>query len=313
MVILSACAPLPSVDPAEEYDRAVRVLGLNPVYPPRQNFRVGDVYLVPTGSGRPRDRFLLGHLSKVERYAADWDRQSLPVFVRREVASGTFSDSVSMMPVAFPSVTVSAASAAALGGGVPGGSGALGFGRARMVTIGFANTREFGLPGGMRPPRSVYNMELHNVLWAEGGFCRDRGEQEKYLGPRDEGAIGPRSDYMLLVITHIIVSDKITYTYNDSMAARVASSVPSRSVDGIVPPEVNLSIQIDGSTSPETLGALSAAVSPIAVGKNDRVGAGLASANGTLVTFSQNLGGYVAIAYDSTEISGNVCEEEGRR
>lgn len=171
-LFLASCgAPtLPDVDPQQEYTDAVARLGLYPVYPPRQSVRVGDVYfIVKKNSRNPNDLVYLGHLQNYERYAADYDAGALPIYMSptTNAAAGQnqpFSGKGSVMPIAFPSIALSAASTAALGSTLPGGSGFLNFGRARSVSIGFENTREFGLPRNVLPPESVYRSQLDSMI-----------------------------------------------------------------------------------------------------------------------------------------------------
>src|SRR5689334_5233548 len=45
-LILAGCSSLDTGPMSEKYAEAARALGVNPVYPPREEFQIGDVFLV---------------------------------------------------------------------------------------------------------------------------------------------------------------------------------------------------------------------------------------------------------------------------
>ena len=55
LFLVLACSALPKKDLRDEYFEVVRELGLTPVYPPREELQVGDVFLVSTEPASPND------------------------------------------------------------------------------------------------------------------------------------------------------------------------------------------------------------------------------------------------------------------
>jgi|GEM_PF-5185917 len=300
-LFVASCASLPDVDPRNEYESAVRRLELNPVYPPRQSFRVGDVYAVFGGKDSIRDKALIGHLQSVEDFATRFDKGALPNHIGKQSQAAGLSDNASLMPIAFPAVTVSAASATALGLGLANTSGGLSFGRAKKITIQFKNTRGFGLPDGMAPPPEVYAPEYASLMFGVNGFC---SRLSQYMNPNGLSS-GQKEDfsYAIYIVTHIIVSDEIVFSFRNARAGRAGASRSTGTTSNA--PVVSVDLSIDGQSQPDSIAEVMKVVAP-AVDSKDQLAAGVAGASESLVTFQNNLGGYVAIAYDSFRPQG--CE-----
>lgn len=180
---LAACAALPTATTQElrdEYIERTRELGFNPVYPPSEEWQVGDVYFFSHPVGRLDDvddsaRIHLGTITSVREDANEYlasrinfDNTSTDTstdetrYVQADFSSGGIvgvnAGNRSSLPlVAFPSVEGSASSAASLGGIGIGSAFRIGFGQSERVTVDFGDTRVFGLPSG------AFSMDLEDL------------------------------------------------------------------------------------------------------------------------------------------------------
>lgn len=299
--LLAACATLPDVDPRAEYAEAVKRLKIRPVYPPRQDFRVGSVYYFTDGQDSNQPGLYLGYLPSIEKYAENNSGSGFPAHLDRSkiLAAGKdlpFSDPAAVPLYSLPSITVSAATAVALGGTLPQTSRLANFGRARKVTIGFQNTRRFGLAEDNKPPTNIYDNELANLVRQPGGLC-DRFPPQTIIGP--EGIEIDKQDLpWLRLVTAVILSDRIVFTSNNSRVAGAAigAGIPP----GATAPAVNLNVSIPANASAAEVQELLKGVSS----QTAQTGAAITSSSGSTVAFDDKpLGGYVAIAYSAFDVS----------
>lgn len=306
-LFLTSCtsSTLPQVDARQEYTNAVARLNLNPVYPPRQSVRVGDVYFVLKAKSRnPEDLVYLGHLAGFERFAANYDSGALPIYLSRattDVAGkvSPFSGRGSVMPVAFPAISVSAASATALGSTLPGGAGFLNFGRARTVSIGFENTREFGLPKGIMPDSSVYQSALQNMVTRYNETADSKIDCDIDTGI---SSVQNARDNVVIV-RRVYITNLIRFTSANARATRTSAAAAAPPAAQVTAPAaVNLSITLPENASAAQVEAVMNAASTTA-SSGSPIGIGTFSSSGAIVSYSQPIGGYVVFAYDPVTIS----------
>lgn len=298
--LLASCASLPNVDPRAEYADAIRIAQLRPVYPPRQNFRVGSVYYFAEGRDANEPGIYTGHLRKTEDYATEQSRNSLPSYIDRDklIAAGAdlpFSDPSLLSPAVFPSVKLSASAAAGLGISDPRNASRFAFGRARMVTVNFANTLRFGLPEDNMPPPDVYEPELIALVRQPGGFCSSFPPQA-ITGP--EGITIAKWELpWVRIVTAVILSDRFVAETSESRAAgaAMASGVPT----GATAPSVTLNVAVPSDASPAQVQELINGVS----NQTGESGLGISGSSTSVTGINKTTGGYVAIAYDAFDVS----------
>ncbi|MEM7212680.1 MAG: hypothetical protein AAF479_12450 [Pseudomonadota bacterium] len=290
MLGLIGCS-LPTENLDKNYNRVVRDLKLNPVYPPREEFQVGDVYFVSWKADDINDldnldRIYLGRLPILLDAANDYLASrytyadtnlaaagETPEAPAKQHQSDITNGAVGSAPlsrnslpiVAFPAITANASSAGAFGGYGFAQSVGFAIGQNETVTLDFGDARMFGTPQGARMVSSV---DLDRAF--ESNACRAmHGFFEPFAQSGDRSA--PRNEYEELcgkgrtcdvsIVTRTYQTRKIGFNYSSSRIARAAAAQANLApgVAGSVlnlPGNLDLSITVDEDTSPETVATL---------------------------------------------------------
>jgi hypothetical protein len=168
LAFVLSCSANINKDLRNEYNEAVRGLGLTPVYPPKEEFQVGDVYFYSYDTNAPEDLELsrstwVATLSSVREAGNDYLKTRINFrstgsdFAGNQSGQSDLSSgSVTLneaarrtLPlVSFPSVSAAASTAGSLGGYGFARSFGIGFGSSEQVSVDFHDTRAFGVPIG---------------------------------------------------------------------------------------------------------------------------------------------------------------------
>ena len=254
-LLLTACAGATGIDQEAQYTKSVRALSLIPVYPPREDLQVGDIYFVSQGNrDNPDDRVRFyidtsrevvnaaqSHLqtrlvfrptheaSKIS--ATDATRQQPDIYSGRVRFRGDRGLAIESLPVvAFPEITLDRGSSQAIG--IARVFNALGLARGErtVITLNFNDTRRFGAPRSSVIPISR--------VAADRGYCRyhqslgskadqtiaDQVAREvlRYrdsLRARDSSIAGvslENRSSQVAIVTETILTRKITFTFRNA-------------------------------------------------------------------------------------------------
>ena len=319
LLVLLSCGPLVQRDLRQEYLSQARALGLIPVYPPRGEVQVGDVYLIFTpekGGADAATSLYLGRMNSLRDQALAYlaSRDNVGALMPSgTAAAGTLGTMKDLPAVNFPTVTGSAASSASLGAIVPVFSGVFSVGRADTVSVKFVDVRAFGVPYlSAAVSRSDFQ---HNVCPTLLNRVHDLYRMLEYDWT-DPTAISPCGDIgaalkdqncTIHVVTRTYLTREIQFTYNQrrkiggsgSTVSPLAGASPVATAPAV--PAVTLSI--DASTTPDTAASVISALKAPATATTGTVAASAVSETSQGLAFNQTFRDPLAIAYESARVS----------
>ncbi len=269
-LLLLGCSVAPSADISEQYKAETRKLGLNPVYPPREEFQIGDVYIWARRKG-DLDREVAAYMGSEKRFidAADRFMANRLVFQKTngQGSGGQQADlfgtkltrrsqnSIDTLPIAaFPSVSGDS--------GFDGGGGlvkllqAIGIaGGARTeVTLDFNDVRTYWVPKieavkatGSNPVFALADIYRKNPA----GYLRQILEQNYNVNKiyvAGKSMCEADLEFGVSVVSRVYLTRSISYTYRNS---RIVSAGISRATSGSVAsaptaPAVNVNVNATG-------------------------------------------------------------------
>lgn len=288
--LVTACSALPERDLYMNYTEAVRSFDLVPVYPPREEFQVGDVFLIVYNPEEPdsieeRDRFWLGTLESVQTIANEYlstrinfpDSNLTPAQddfaitptqddLRTSVVTLANGERRTLPLVSFPSVSGQASSAGTLGGYGFLQSFGLALGRNETVSLNFGDTRVFG---------------VERADWIVGEDPRVGAEFQHQicpvLRPALEGVIQNGLSTMrydcpegracdIMIVTQTVLTRTLNFTYTNARIARLALSQldsPLPQTPNVIPIPGNLdvTVEVPADANGEALSGLITALS----------------------------------------------------
>ncbi len=253
LLALAACSQMFKEPPGIVYAESVRQLGIYPVYPPREDLQVGDIYGVEDNPSVERARIRNVFLDSVDltdqirkylnrRYTFGTtttastqtiDGVSAQLFSQGDApADGKLFDSPDPqnLPITgFPSIEVDSGLSLSL----LGASGGIGFGFGSSQTLKM--TLNFGLV-------TSYSVPIPVALDTLGGYCDARAVARSsqncwnksvttYLNQKYQlGDSGPKSikKAQVLMVSKVYLARTISYTFNDQTLAAAAASVANR-------------------------------------------------------------------------------------
>lgn len=302
---ICACSAMPSGEIENQYIEATRRIGVNPVYPPREDIQVGDVFLVARST---KDRNMtqsiwMKFLPSIQREALEYTNN-----VRTPYAGAGSNSLVDALPiVSFPSLQGSAASAVAFGGLLPSsGSGSgFGFGAGENVLINFKDTRAFGPPRGALRIGQEYEAEFHSE-----DFCPVFGAAQREMTNQilEDGKMqfaegmackeGSGVDCEIHIITRTYLTKKIEFVYRNIRTAQGGRNVAPNETTTASLPNVNISVNVDAATPAESVSKIMANI-PGAGANITSPGALASYSRGSAMVFSTDHPRYITIAYES--------------
>lgn len=258
-------------DIEEQYNNAVRDFGMSPVYPPREDFRVGDLFFTAFGKdGLAVARIWVGRMEQVatqaDSYAASFRKKkttsSSNIEKSPEAASKKDSPTEdiwleSLPIVSLPSITGSSSGAAYFGGQTPYVAGIMSDDMTRFVSVDFPNVRAHGFPAGavtlnldfLNQFRAetckhvYYAHELLESAVAEKNMTCNPKLAEKLLGSRDER---PLLSCRLELVTRVFLTDKINFTYGIRNGNRLSAGKDNESLKILDSPAVTVQVDNEG-------------------------------------------------------------------
>jgi hypothetical protein len=224
------CSSMFKEPPGITYAESVLQLGITPVYPPREDIQVGDVYAVEYHAADERleaRSAFVGHrnlLAEVNEYLGS--RYDLS-------PKGILGDG---LPInGFPEITVNSGVSLGLGGQPQGLMASLGlsYTRTLMMNLKFSNVvaYEVPIPDGM--------IEL-DAYCSNNARCRpdllvNFINQRFQLGEQDNDRVRKAG---VMMITKVYLAKTITYTFNDAQLAAAAVALQEEGKTQAEPPLV---------------------------------------------------------------------------
>ncbi len=255
-LVIASCTNSPDRNIVLAYGKAARDIGLFPVYPPREEFQIGDAYMWSQSTTEPNDTV------SVYLDTLDWLRKKADTFMSSRIIfnnTGTVTEGkryisasdipqngknlvlrsaappelASSLPIAaFPSITADAGFTGSLGITNVLSSLGLGGGRRTTVTLDFQDVRTYFVP-------NAPNMQ--QVLGELPRIGRYLNEAEVELGrlvklrtgnPRP---CGQGRKCGVAVVTRVYLTRQINYTYRNAeiVAAALRRAQPGTSLSAV--------------------------------------------------------------------------------
>lgn len=286
--------------PGITYAKSVEQLGVTPVYPPREDIQVGDIYAVELHTSADR-------LDARTAYIAS--RNLLPQINAYLGSRYNFADKgieTDGLPInSFPQIEVNSGVSLGLGGSPQGLMASLGLTLTKTLrmTLQFTGvvSYEVSIPQGMD--------EL-------GGFCKTSYVcQAAYLPTFINQRYQLRSDEPgsvkaagVMMVTKVYLAKKITYTFNDAqLAAAAASALEEGKTPAAVP--VVTQEQIDQAISADNPEMIKALASLMATAKTSADAGGsvsiaVSAISTNKVSFTEEHARPIVIGYEAVSMQG---------
>ena len=233
------------------YAKSVTQLGINPVYPPREDIQVGDIYAVEAHSYADRlkaktaliglddlTNVVRGYLNSRYKFADTVTKPNSEELARGQVdARGptgvlpTDSDLRTLPMDGFPDIEVDSGITLGVGGQPQSIAVAFGFAAAKTLKMSLkyrgVTSYEIPTPVGLNALRDYCEKINYHICQSE--WAARWINQKFQLGPGDPGYVKKAGS---VIVTKVYLARQITYTFNDAvLAAAVARSVGK---DGVV-------------------------------------------------------------------------------
>ena len=319
LLSLSGCAGLFQRDLRDEYFSLTRSIGMTPVYPPRGEVQVGDVFLVfvPADGGDDNATSLwVGRMGSVRdqafAYLASRDDigKLMPAGTTAPTAAAQIGEMRELPAVNYPTITGSAASSVSLGAISPVLSGVFSAGASDTVSMKFVDVRAFGMPfltASISEPdfrTSVCPVLAARVkmMFRQLGYDPNSGIGPSPCGDPDAASRG--QSCRLHIVTRTYLTRHIQFTYNQRRrfggGASAVAPLPSATPVASVP---SVTVSIDGSTPPDTATSVIAALKAPATATSSTVAAVAVSETSQGFAFDQQFRDPLAVAYESIALS----------
>ncbi|WP_420408580.1 hypothetical protein [Hoeflea sp.] len=237
---ISSCSVNEQENISAEFGKAARKLGLFPVYPPREEFQIGDVYMWSQSVKDPNDTVSV-YLDTIHSLASAADEfmksrivftdtqfesgtrkkistdipgQSSSLKTRRDLADG---DLAKTLPIAaFPSVTTDAGFSAGFGLNRVLFAVGLAGGERTTVTLNFNDVRTYWVPAA-HAYADIHQRHIGSVMANYSAVGRLRLNRQVALtrgANTDPCRAGRRCG--VTVVTRVYLTRQITYTYRNN-------------------------------------------------------------------------------------------------
>lgn len=331
LLAVAGCASLREA-PGVSYAKSVTQLGINPVYPPREDIQVGDIYAIEAHSYATRLTAKTAYLatndmtaairayldSRYKFKASDVDpaKGETDEALKRAQADAYDQKLIAMrhnlptLPVdGFPAIEVDSGITVGVGGQPQGLGVALGFTAAKTLKMslqfGQVTSYEVPMPVGVDSFDS-YCTTVDPQICAEDKLVYWLN-QKYQLGPKDPGYV--KAAYALMV-TKVYLARQITYTFNDATLAAAAAKTVNKS--GSMAPDAPTvtSDQINSilaTKNPELITAMGSLIQSVnsSTASQTQEGGGsfsLAAVNKDSVSITQIFARPVVVGYEGVSI-----------
>lgn len=247
-LVLAGCSSLGTGEMSRKYTEAARALGLNPVYPPREEFQIGDVYLVSSVPDDPDGAVSvwIGTVDELRDEAnaflktrvifnstgAGTDGKTIGItqedMASPDVAIRDEQRATSLTIAAFPSITMQAGMTASTG--LTGAMAAFGFGTSEQttVTLDFNDVRTYGVPKVL-----VAQTYQSAAVQRFGGERFDLGALELPEKIKAKEILSGRKWHgdrclSMVIVTRVFLTRQINYTYRDRSIVAAGLKVASK-------------------------------------------------------------------------------------
>jgi hypothetical protein len=335
---LSGCAGHVSDDIQSKYTNRVRELGLTPIYPPREEVQVGDIFVSSGYPGKEEHevhQYVKNLPQLVALAQANLDSRVVFTETAASATAANSSDTAELrngrietrrqhasdsLPIAvFPEITADAG--ASLNFGILAPLRALGlFGGTRTtVTLNFNDVRTYFAP--TLPAIAVAQREVCQMTQSGEGAAA-LAVIQKAAVEEDQGRLIPESltrsglkgrEIVYRIVTRVYLTRSITYTYRNGQLLALAQSNLTKQDAGAAPPQPAPAITIVNITPANPAPATTDATSSQAqaneaikalTAQNQRTDDGFQFAGFSALGLSINrtFKHPVAIAYEAIEI-----------
>jgi hypothetical protein len=315
-LLLAACASLTQRDLRTEYLEQTRAIGMTPVYPPRGEVQVGDVYLtfVPANGGDDAATSLfVGRMNSLRDQALAYlaSRDNVGGLMPKDGGQVQIGEMRELPAVNFPTITGSAASSASLGAIAPVFSGLFAVGSSDTVSMKFVDVRAFGMPylaasvSASDFQRNVCPVLLGKVSALYGELGYNAGDPDAGPPPcGDPKAAALGQSCRIQLITRTYLTREIAFKYNQKR--KVGASFATATPLGVATPMAtppSISVNIDGNTAPETATSVITALKTPTTASAQSVAAATVTETAQGLEFEQNFQDPLAIAYEAVSLS----------
>lgn len=334
-LFLFGCSPLLN-DVSAEYANTARQLGLVAVYPPREEFQIGDMFAVSFGE-EPNDsvRVWIGEAEGVSEIAEEFMKSRIVFRATGEEGSAvtsslkqadTFGQTlarrsdvrIETLPVsAFPEITADSGLTAGLGIAKALQAIGLGGGVGTKVTLNFGDVRTYWAPKIKIASKVNIDSAYGRVFTPNETTIREALDRELALAKLSGRNISTTRCLGGVVITRVYLTRKITYTYSNGkiIAAGIRIASEGSELTNIPAPTritvdvKNTNGQIEQDTPNEELAKLREQIDEVAASGAQGKGLNFESWSALGVTFSQTFPRPVAIGYDAFSIPFKIDGE----
>lgn len=315
LLFFAGCGPLAQRDLRLEYFAQTRAIGMTPVYPPRGEIQVGDVYLIFTPADGGVDEatsLYVGRMQSMRRQAMDYlaSRDNVGGLMPSATGGGQLTAMTELPAVNFPTITGSAASSASLGAIAPVFSGLFSVGSSDTVSMKFVDVRAFGVPflsasiSGPDFQQTVCPVLLDRKtkLYRQLGYAAVPEDFTAPCADADAMSKGQRCD--MHIVTRTYLTRQIQFTYNQRRRIGASSSAATPlPAPTPVAPVPSVSVTIDANTTPNTATSVIDALKAPTNASSSTGGAAVVSETSQGLAFDQQFKDPLAVAYESVTVS----------
>ncbi|WP_137111102.1 hypothetical protein [Rhodobacter sp. SY28-1] len=314
LLVLLGCAPLVQRDLRLEYFAQTRAIGMTPVYPPRGEVQVGDVYLIYTPASGGVDEatsLYMGRMGSMRQQALAYlsSRDNIGALMPSGTSTGDLTGMKELPAVNFPTITGSAASSASLGAIAPVFSGVFSVGSLDTVSMKFVDVRAFGVPflSALIDSHDFHQtvcpvlLDRKSKLYRQLGYTKVPEDMTAPCADTDAMAKGQRCD--VHIVTRTYLTRQIQFTYNQKRRLGASGSA-ARPLPAAAPvaPVPSVSVNIDANTPPNTATAVIDALKAPTNTSTSSVGAAVVSETSQGLAFDQSFKDPLAVAYESVTV-----------
>lgn len=302
---LAACSSMLKQPPGITYAESVKQLGIYPVYPPREDLQVGDIYAVEHNPKADRSRIRSVFIDSVDmtaqirkylnrRYTfantsggADPDAingTSTALTIQSDAVSGPLFESPdpqNLSITAFPAIEVDSGLSINLAAGSSSIGAMFGFGGAKTLKMALSYGRVTSYSVPVPVAYQALQDYCNGILPTSSTELCISEEQAKFLNQKYQLDSTDIKKAQTLMVSKVYLARAITYTFNDATLAAAAASVANReensqavapTIDGNL---LSAAVATNNSTMVTALAAFQEALNKSISEKNNIEGASL--------------------------------------
>lgn len=334
ILAIAACSSFRE-PPGISYAKSVTDLGINPIYPPREDFQVGDLYAVENHSEKDRLKARSAYIDtidltkQIEAYLATrykfaptatgtgpvtLNSQVIDATGQTDVVNGTLAKAnFETLPItSFPEIEVDSGITVGVSGQPQGLAAVFGFEAAKTLkmSLRYGGVTSYSIPA----------IQAHHYLSVycddpiKGVNCENTSlayvMNLKYgLGDGDRDLV--KGGYVAL-IDKVYLARQITYTFNDAtLAAAAAASQGAAAAPTVSPEAVNKALDTDNASMLAALADLQTSLNEAST-KTNGAGTGAVTFAGVSrngVSFNEVFARPVVIGYEAATLAGTPDRE----